>query len=760
MVLVLAIGLLAGILWVYARDTKTLPLRVRISLATLRVLAVGIVLIFLSQCALSIDRTGLPVIVVMIDDSASMSLDDLYTNEEIQRAVEELLKDVDQSQLNRFELATTVLTRDNGDWLRDLSQQYKVQLYRFSNELVPIGQSKVVSELEVEQIIAELKRIQPRGSTTRPGPVVAELLNQFRGAPPAGIILLTDGIASGSRADRLSEAALLARDQLVPLYPVGIGSQEPARDVQLEDLLVDDIAFVGDPIVFSARIRSFGFAGQSAKLVLRENVDSEPVATKQISLPADGRVEKVEIVHVPNREGKFEFALEVEPRPLESDASNNRLTRTIHVRNEKIQVLLADSIPRYEFRKLKTLLERDKSIALSHVLQDADIEYASGDQTALEHFPVREEELTKYDVIIFGDVNPNYLGDKVLQSLQEFVNDGGGILFVAGERFNPLAYRNTDLEVLFPFDLSSTVLPSADMPIENGFRMRLTNEGLKGSTIFRLAETEEESAVIWRDLPEFFWNVNLKELKPGAVIFAEQAMQDAKGRNRPVIVMQRFGLGKTLYHTSDDFWRMGEPHYGRYWIQALRFVSQSKLLGRDRGANLTVDRKIYTLGDTVEFRVRVFDERLLETNGGKVTIMLERRGDFQREIALTPLPGLPFVFEGRFPQAAVGNYDIWISSPLFKGPPPRTDFRVMPPMLELEQRSMDEVDLRKAAKTSRGRLFTLADVDQLAQLIPPVRPVPLESQEPLLLWNRWELLIVFSLLLTAEWLLRKRFRLT
>jgi hypothetical protein len=37
--------------------------------------------------------------------------------------------------------------------------------------------------------------------------------------------------------------------------------------------------------------------------------------------------------------------------------------------------------------------------------------------------------------------------------------------------------------------------------------------------------------------------------------------------------------------------------------------------------------------------------------------------------------------------------------------------------------------------------------------------VPIQSEEPIRLWARWEVLLLFALLLTAEWLLRKRLRL-
>ena len=65
----------------------------------------------------------------------------------------------------------------------------------------------------------------------------------------------------------------------------------------------------------------------------------------------------------------------------------------------------------------------------------------------------------------------------------------------------------------------------------------------------------------------------------------------------------------------------------------------------------------------------------------------------------------------------------------------------------------------KTAELTRGRFYTLADANSLPGDIPPGQPVSLQTQDPIPLWNRWELLLLFATLLTAEWLLRKRWRL-
>ena len=74
--------LLAAIVWVYLRDTSRLPIRTRLGLIGVRLLATGCVLLCLTNAAILIQRTGRPMVAILVDTSASMSLEDRYADPE------------------------------------------------------------------------------------------------------------------------------------------------------------------------------------------------------------------------------------------------------------------------------------------------------------------------------------------------------------------------------------------------------------------------------------------------------------------------------------------------------------------------------------------------------------------------------------------------------------------------------------------------------------------------------------------------------
>ena len=124
-------------------------------------------------------------------------------------------------------------------------------------------------------------------------------------------------------------------------------------------------------------------------------------------------------------------------------------------------------------------------------------------------------------------------------------------------------------------------------------------------------------------------------------------------------------------------------------------------------------------------------------------------------MALAKAAGQATVFEGQAASLPLGTFHAWVTTPSFREAPPATDFRVEGSSEELIKRNLDRRELEQAAAISRGVFCTLDDAVDLSRRIPPGHPVPLSSRERIPLWNRWEVLLLFSALLAGEWVLRK-----
>ena len=772
--ILIATGLVALIvIGIYRRDGESLRWNGRSILIALRLAVFALILAMLTELSLTIERTGLPIVAVMVDTSSSMSLLDQYAvPSKGTRIIDDLTKSMGQAP-HRLAIAQHLLTRNEGQLLRELQQSHQLRLYRFAETATPLeagelgddGRSATDERSSKDSFtaaIAEMKTLIADGDQTRPAVATKKVLSDLRGVPPAAIVFFTDGVASVSDNDKLSTVGESARRKGIQFHIVGIGSEIAAKDLNLYDTVVDEVAFIGDPMVFKAKIRSFGFSGKKILLQLRKEGEQASLAQTELIAPADGQTTSVELSYTSPVAGEFDYILEVVEQTDETNRKNNGETRHVSVREDKIRVLLADSGPRYEFRFLKQLLERDKSIELSTLLQEADIEYTQEDRTAIPRFPVKKEDLARYDVLVLGDLAPEQLGNAALESIGGFVREkGGGVVIIAGPQHNPLAFAGTPLESLFPFEMSGVRIPREGN--FDSFHPNLTLDGQKGISLFRLGNSEAESLSIWNELPNLTWIVEITKLRPGARVFAEHPMKMGSNVKLPVILMQQISAGKVLFHATDETWRWrfrtGDLYYGRYWIQAIRYLSRSHLIGKDRTAELTVDQQVYQRGQPATLRVRFVDERFIPLDSNGVSVTVERKGEGRQTVKLNRVRELPKTFEGQLTRLSEGSYHGWISQPAFSEAPPSVDFRVEVPQRELLRRGMDKTDLKLAAASTHGRLYTIDDVDRLNSEIPRGTPVPLETDEPIPLWNRWELLALATMLMSAEWLLRKRWKL-
>src|SRR4029079_12210837 len=165
-------------------------------------------------------------------------------------------------------------------------------------------------------------------------------------------------------------------------------------------------------------------------------------------------------------------------------------------------------------------------------------------------FPASREELFEYDVLIFGDVNPSLLSPSIMNHIYEIVNSrGGGVVFIAGPRYTPLAYRGTPIADLLPMNIDTVTVPAADGAIDEALRLRLTPLG-QACPMMQLAETTAANERVWSEqLTPLRWMLSAPDLRPGGRVLAEHPKSRTDhGTALPVITLQFVGAGKVAFH--------------------------------------------------------------------------------------------------------------------------------------------------------------------------------------------------------------------
>ncbi len=744
-----------AIVWaIYARENPRASRLLRRWCAMLRLGAVVVLVFMLSQLTLVLHRTGLPYLALVLDDSLSMTIADTY-DEEQQRQLEAIVRHAGFDHPQRWNLAVAALLDHDAALLRTLAGRYKLRWYYVSGP-------RRSSAASIDQWITQLRNHRPAGKTTPLGDTIATVLADLRGSGPAAIVLLTDGVNTSGTP--LLEAAEEAQRNRVPLHFLAFGRERPATDLRLSDLLVERTVFVGDVVQVEFVLTGTGLAGRKVPIVLKDLDTGGELASLQATVGPDRHRQTLQIAFRPTQPGRVRFAVQAAPQPEERNTDNNRLTGSITISDQKIRVLLAFSVPSYEYRYLRNMLRRDHTIELRTVLQEADPEHVEQDALALRGFPVRREDLLGYDAVILGDLDPSLLGQVALENLSRYVDPpkgasrrGGVLVCIAGPRFMPVAYRDTPLARLLPIDVTTARYPGPQETTE-GFRMRPTTLGAASSAM-QLGDTPAESEKIWSQLPPLFWYVKTPDVNPGARVLAvHSSATGPSGDPLPLVVMQYVGSGRVLFHATDETWRWrwrtGDLYFARYWVQMIRFLCRAKLDATGAGPRLAADRRRYALGEPVRMTLRFPPEQPAPGPGEEVSVVLEELGKQLRRVSMQQSELDERLYEAVVRNLPVGEYRAW---PAVNNGESLTaiDFRVEAPAGELKQVEIDADTMRRAAQMTGGRFYTFAQAQRLPAELPPGEQVPIESLPPRPLWNRWPVLCLFLLLLTAEWTLRK-----
>ena len=741
---ILLIVLCAAVWWSYRRPAPGLSRWRRGLLAALRMLLVTLFVLLLVKPVLMITLND-PVrekLLVLLDDSESMGIKDQRSNpEDINRAA--LAADLlaPDSGLNaappagiekwkhvsRAEILNAVTANRRLDLWTRLAGKADLHFLSFGRDLHDFGALAAGPENSAEAGTAVpelLKRLTFKENATAFGDAIRQLLEENRGQPVVGILLITDGANNtGAPPEEIAE---LARQENIPLYSWGIGITGP-RDVIVRELAGPRGAFLKERAEFSVKVRSPGFTGQTVTLRLRAN--GIEVDKKEIRLTGDSEAE-YRLGFEPQEKGEVRMEASIEPLEGEASRENNVATTRIRVLDNQVKVLYIEQEPRWDFRYLLSTLQRDRRLSVKCLLIDGGAELADDPNSGfIKEFPSTREGLVDNEIIILGDVDPAALGDAHMKLINEWVGEiGGGLIFMAGPKQDPLHYGNTPLAPLLPVELDPNVTAEqwagrSRLPI----RLRLTPTG-ELSPLLRLSDKSLENRQIWDEFPGVRWTARVARARPTAEVYLEDAGSgggNGSAAHAPVIAQQPYGKGTVMYFGFDETYRwrskVGEQYYSRIWNQIIQSFSLDRQLGASARTQLKVARPEYTVGDKVTISGKLYTASFAPLGEASVPATLSilnpeapaGAAPELREVSLLETPDTPGEYQLEFVARTEGEYRF----STILDPNAVLKFTVTAPRLELSQTAMDSSLLQTMAQISGGKFLREEDLHGLPDLI-------------------------------------------
>ena len=758
-VLVMAGAMMALVVWMlYRSDPVRLSWPRKYALILLRIAFVALLLFLIARpvLAMTIEGTIRRALLVLVDTSLSMQIKDLRVDPEDRKraAIAQGSSGDSHTPMPRIDLVKAVLQNQQLDLLGRLEHAFDVQPFAFGRGLLSLAATNAGANGASNRVgTGWISDLAATNSSTALGDALRDLIRRKKGQPVAGVLVISDG--ANNSGGPVGDAAASLKSEGVPAYVYGVGVRSP-RDLLVANVFAPDVSFVDDEVHVGVRVRSQGLAGQEAAITLK--LAGEAVVTRPVSLTEGEQL--VPLTFAPRKAGNFELEALIEPRDDEAVRDNNRQSQQLRVVDGRLKVLLVDQSPRWEFRYLQAMLLRDRRVELKCFLAEADPAVARAENTPyLAQFPANREDLFKYDVVILGDLDPKLLSANQMENLTRLVADfGGGLVVVAGRRATPHAYRQTVLERLLPVELDALALPVAEGALSKPSVLQLTAAG-RGSTMLRLAEKEEDNVQLWKELPPVYWVSRVARAKPAAEILLVDAdpLRETRHGKMPVVALQQYGLGQVLYVGTDNTWRwrrnVGDQYYTAFWGQSIQRLALQRLLGGSKRTQLATDRQNYLAGDKVPIYARVYGAGFEPIEAAIVHGASQPKagGGQPMPVPLRAVPDQPGLFRGEFIAASPGQYIFSLE----QDPATILEFSVNEPQFELGDSAMNEPLLRELANVTGGLFFREEDLKKLPESILQ-RSAPVQSMVEVDLWSSPACFLLLLTLISAEWVLRKR----
>jgi uncharacterized membrane protein len=646
---------------------------------------------------------------------------------------------------SRLDLAKAVLVDSARPIFESLGENLDLSYHSFGQAPRLISDDTVVAAEDLAVLEA-----------TDPGTSIASSLEAVAnsgGIPPAGIVLLSDGIDSAT--SQRSEAVLRdlgARE--IPVYTVPLGLPDP-DDVSINNIVMQEVAFSGDRVPVRVHLQSEGYEQRTARLSVLLN--NRRVSSRVVRFEGGLQFEEVDFRVDIYEKGAAQIDVVIEPFDDEVSITNNRITRSIRVVNEKVNVLYIEGNARWEFRYLRAILKRDPRINATFIASNVGPEVARNSPEHIERFPSKREEAFMYDLVILGDVDAAFFNDEELGLLEELIRDrGASLLMLCGPMHSPGSYKGTPVQTMLPvrFDpdekwaeVSESVYPV------------LTPEG-RSSLVMTLENEDDLNDRIWSRMAPMDQLPPLLAAKPGATVLAVLSDSTERDQSYPLVAWQRYGTGKCMSIASDRLWRLryktGDKYHWRVWSQCIQFMTLSRLMGEHKRIRLETDRSSYFVGSQGRLYAHVLDDDFepVVQSGFDVVVSGLDGAAASQQIKLQPDRSQPGLYEGYFTPPGPGRYrmeanenDRKVSS--------ITEFQVSEIRQELTETDMRLENLQRIADLTGGATLGVRELPKLASLVngEPLTTT-VRSERPL--WDHWLVILLLVGLLGAEWILRRR----
>ena len=732
-VLVLAILLsVGGLGWLMWRRLPTAAERVRNwrtwLVFGLEGAVVSLVLLLLWEPAVTVAelKSQQNIIAVLVDDSRSMGIADTGP----------------EGKTTREAAAVQALAQV----LPGLEKRFQTRVYRMDAGLTRIPDEKSAAG-----------QWKADGPATHINAGLRQLLSDTSDLPVGAVVLMTDGAENsmGTAGAGIEVEMINAlHNRRLPVHTVGFGSERPVRDAEMDDAVVASKAIASSRMAATVSFHQHGYAGQKAVVDVRDG--QKLLASEPVTLERDGVEQSATVFFNSGDAGVKDVSFALEPLAGEMSAANNSIARLVQVSGQQKRVLYVEGEPRWEYKFIRRAEAEDKGLQVVSMVRTTENKiYRQGiaDPSELtDGFPVKAEDLFKYDALIIGSVEAGYFTPGQQELIREFVDKrGGGLLFLGGRAsLSDGGWGSSAVADLFP-----TFLPPGRTEFHRDpATVQLTSAGAE-SPVTRLLDERGANVARWRKLPYLADYEDPGTPKPGATVLAQMNA----GKTMPLLVMQNYGRGKTAVLATSGTWRwqmsspLGDPSHDLFWQQLLRWLAADS----PGQVQVTMPQQVLMDEGQVKLTAEVKDKEFSPAADAKVMAHVIGPGSESSMMEFAPVPNKPGMYEADWTAPKPGSYVAEITAGTGKEELGKdvVAFRRDDGVAENFHTEQNKALLQKLSEETGGRYWGPGELDRLPREI-SYSEAGISVRDTKELWDMPATFLLVLGLTATDWLLRRK----
>ncbi len=668
----------------------------------------------------------------------------------------------------------------NKTQINDLNNTYDLILYLFGTSVISVPHSAIhfsdssfsnESFFERDLLKKYIMNIQEQNPNIVTSSDFSKIHDTIKNDGPfSKVIVVSDGFHFVHDNDKTADLSENALDQITPAKtPIDFLHADFPLDIT--DLAItgvdhESFGFIQNTTEITAHIFQQKAEGKEIQILLKEG-DSllgieKHIITSQKNFDVSFKV-KPEIV------GPHVYSIEIPPVEGETFLFNNTFHSLMQITRDKIHVLQVAGRPTWDVRFLRQYLKTDPQIDLISffILRNMeDNSKAPQEELSLIPFPTKElfqEKINSFDIIILQNFNPNLYGMRQYsKNIHDFVTErGGGLILLGGDNsFSCASPLDPYIIELLP---KQNGQPSPCYTNQS-FAMKFT-ETAKNHPLFVYGALQKTEAFEQGIPSDFLFGINhLLLSEPSIKILA------SSDTGNPLILAYNRGKGRVFQMMTDSFWKLKfstglsvkdstiyQKFYDTLWNNSLHWLIKDPDRSSIRINNLEF---IFHESEPIEISGQKMHSEQDEST--QTIVRLEshdKKKDIIQEISISEKD--PF-FSFTFKPVPPGLYEIVFNEISSNKNIIQEDYRI--PIWVIHKKTEKEsilsgIDIKKT-KTAPGTVQIHSLQNPSLKLIDDSKPAQprfeVTHSSDSSVWQNIYFLMIFFLLATIAWLIRKR----